>query len=102
MPGLVLIMTAAIVRIGYEPYEEVTVLGNRIFNIHIKDRVYRGTTVQLGTGSADFDRLFGGLEEIGYDGAFVMQAARGQEGQERENISGQIDFVKKYVEKYRL
>lgn len=86
--------------LGYDMYEEVTILGDRIFNIHIKDRVYGGTTVELGTGSADFEGLFRGLKEIGYKGAFIMQAARGEEGKEAENIASQIRFIKEYVGKY--
>lgn len=86
--------------LGYDMYEEVTTLGERIFNIHIKDRVYGGTTVELGTGSADFSGLFKGLKEIGYQGAFIMQAARGEEGKEAENIANQIRFVKEYVKNY--
>ncbi len=86
--------------LGYDMYEEVTTLGNRIFNIHIKDRVYRGTTVELGTGNADFDGLFKGLKEIDYQGAFILQAARGEEGKESENIERQTRFVKGYVSKY--
>lgn len=86
--------------LGYDMYEEVTTLGSNIFNIHIKDRVYKGTTVELGTGSADFHGLFKGLKEIGYTGAFILQAARGEEGKESENIAKQIRFVEKYVDRY--
>lgn len=88
--------------IGYDLYEEVTTLREHIFNIHIKDRVYQGTTVQLGTGSADFGRLFKGLSEIGYSHHFILQAARGDEGKEEDNISGQMKFVRKYIEKYNV
>lgn len=88
--------------IGYDLYEEVTTLGNRIFNIHIKDRVYQGTTVQLGTGSADFDKLFKGLSEIGYSHNFILQAARGEEGKEEDNICSQMKFVRQYMEKYNI
>lgn len=84
--------------LGYAPYEEITVLGNRIFNIHIKDRLYKGTTVKLGTGSADFDKFFKAINEIGYSGNFILQAARGEEGQEEENIRIQIEFLKGYME----
>ena len=83
--------------IGYQPYEEVTTLRDYIFNIHIKDRVYHGTTVELGTGSADFKELFCGLKEIGYKGSFILQAARGKEGQERENICKQCHFLKDWI-----
>lgn len=88
--------------LGYDAYEEVTSLRDKIFNIHIKDRVYQGTTVKLGTGSADFDKLFSGLKEIVYKKAFIMQAVRGEDGQEMDNISEQINFVKDYVKKYQL
>jgi len=86
--------------LGYDPYEEITVLGDKIFNIHIKDRKYMGQTVQLGTGSADFERLFVALREIKYKGAFILQAARGEEGKEKENIAWQLCFLKKYVDTY--
>lgn len=88
--------------IGYDLYEEVTTLKDYIYNIHIKDRVYHGTTVQLGTGSADFDRLFQGLKKIGYEYNFILQAARGTEGEEESNIASQIEFVKSYIKKYNI
>jgi hexulose-6-phosphate isomerase len=88
--------------IGYNLYEEVTTLKNHIFNIHIKDRVYHGKTVQLGTGSADFEKLFKGLNEIKYRHNFILQAARGEDGSEAQNIRHQIDFVKSYIHKYNI
>ncbi len=87
--------------IGYLPYEEVTTLKDYIFNVHIKDRVYHGTTVELGTGSADFSELFRGLKEIGYKGSFILQAARGKEGLEKDTICRQCQFVKKWIETLR-
>lgn len=83
--------------LGYLPYEEVTTLGNYIFNVHIKDRVYQGTTVALGTGSADFKELFRGLKEIGYRGSFILQAARGTDGCEKDTIRRQGQFVKEWI-----
>lgn len=88
--------------LGYDLYEEVTTLRDLIFNIHIKDRVFQGTTVQLGTGSADFDALFKGLSEIQYPYSFILQAARGQDGKECENIMGQMMFVNDYIKRYGI
>lgn len=88
--------------IGYDAYEEVTVLKDYIFNIHIKDRIYHGGTVQLGTGDADFARLFCGLKEIGYQHNFILQAARGDDGEEEKNINEQKEFILKYIEKYSI
>lgn len=85
--------------IGYNLYEEVTTLREHIFNIHIKDRVYQGTTVKLGTGSADFEKLFKGLHEIDYKGNFILQAARADEGKELDNIKEQMAFVQGYIQK---
>lgn len=84
--------------IGYDVTEEIHTLAEHIFNVHIKDRVYHGTTVTLGTGSADFDALFLNLRKINYHGSFILQAARGEEGKEEENIAKQVMFVKGYLE----
>lgn len=61
---------------GYDSAEEIRILGDLIGNIHIKDRVFGGTTVPLGTGSADFAATFTALGEIGYSGPFILQTAR--------------------------
>ena len=86
--------------IGYDPFEEVTTLRDSIFNIHIKDRKYMGTTMKLGTGSADFESLFCALKEIRYERSFILQAARGDDGDEAKNIAEQVDFLKEYINRY--
>ena len=86
--------------IGYDVTEEVQTLGEHIFNVHIKDRVYHGTTVALGTGSADLDKLFENLKKIEYKGNFILQAARGEDGLEEENIKRQKEFVEEKITKY--
>ena len=88
--------------LGYDAYKEVTTLKNYILNVHIKDRILHGTTVKLGTGSADFDALFRGLHEIGYKHNFILQAARGIDSEEEKNILEQMSFVKEYMKKYDL
>ena len=42
-----------------------------------------GGTVPLGTGDTDFEALFDCLDEIGYEGDFVLQVARGADGDGR-------------------
>lgn len=88
--------------LGYDAVEEIHSLGDRIYNVHIKDRVYHGTTVQLGTGSADFDKVFSSLKSTGYKNSYILQAARGREGLEKKNIKNQINFVQSYMKKYQL
>ena len=85
---------------GFDPYEEVITLKSYISNIHIKDGRLAGSTVALGTGDANFDRLFQGLKEINYAGSFILQAARGEENKETETIKNQKQFVERYITEY--
>jgi hexulose-6-phosphate isomerase len=63
--------------LGFDPVEEIDAIGNRILNVHIKDRKFRSTTVPLGTGDADIKLSLSRLSEINYLGGITMQAARG-------------------------
>lgn len=62
--------------LGYDPTAEIEAYGDRILNVHIKDRVRGGTTVPLGTGNADFDAVFAALARCAYRGNFILQTAR--------------------------
>jgi len=83
--------------LGYDAYEEITTYGKYLSNVHIKDRVFEGTTVSLGEGDADFEKLFRGLKEQEYQGSFTLQAAREEEGKESETIATYVEFIKKYI-----
>jgi L-ribulose-5-phosphate 3-epimerase len=61
---------------GYDVKEEFKMYGNRILNIHIKDRKYKGSTVRLGDGNADFKSFFKMLKKINYDKNLILQVAR--------------------------
>ncbi len=81
--------------LGFDPNEELETYGNRITDIHIKDRVLGGGPVTLGEGNADFARFFKKLKEFDYQGPFIMQAYRDDEGV--EIFKKQLDWVKKYM-----
>ena len=83
--------------LGYDSYEEITTYGKYLSNVHIKDRVFQGTTVSLGTGDANFEKLFRGLKEQEYQGSFTLQAAREEDGKEQETIISYVEFIKKYI-----
>jgi hexulose-6-phosphate isomerase len=63
--------------LGFDPVEEIDAIGNRILNVHVKDRKLGSTTVPLGTGDADIKLSLSRLSEINYLGGITMQAARG-------------------------
>ena len=45
-------MILEIVPLGYDYRKDFSAYGHRIFNVHVKDRIYRGSTVPLGEGDA--------------------------------------------------
>jgi L-ribulose-5-phosphate 3-epimerase len=66
--------------LGMNPGEEISAYGQRIVNVHIKDRVRGGTTVPLGTGNADFEAVFSALARARYSGNYILQTARASDG----------------------
>jgi hexulose-6-phosphate isomerase len=62
--------------LGYDPRIEIPLLGDRITNVHVKDRARGGSTVPLGDGATDFEAVFDQLAAIGYTEAFILQTAR--------------------------
>ncbi|MBT6052970.1 MAG: TIM barrel protein [Candidatus Scalindua sp.] len=66
--------------LGFNPIEELQTYGNRITDIHIKDRIAGGGSVMLGKGDTDFHAFFKALSNIDYQGPFIMQAYRDDEG----------------------
>jgi L-ribulose-5-phosphate 3-epimerase len=78
--------------------EEIATLGDLIQNVHIKDRLRGGTTVPLGTGAANFDRVFESLGRIGYDGALILQTARDDD--DVGAASRYLAMVRRWSDKY--
>ena len=62
--------------LGFDPQAEFAAYGERVLNIHIKDRLLGGTTVPLGIGSADFPTVFQELAKLNYRGNYILQTAR--------------------------
>ncbi len=86
--------------LGYNPKEELRVLGKYIKNIHIKDRKLNGGTVPFGEGDVDFDLFFSSLREINYQGDLILQGARKINRDPLEDCINYRNFVIKYIEKY--
>ena len=82
--------------LGFDSDEELEAYGDRITDIHIKDRVLGGGPVVLGGGYADFLRFFKRLQKINYKGPFIMQAYRDDEGV--EIFKQQLAWIKPYLE----
>ena len=83
--------------LGYRPRDEFAAYGDRVGSVHVKDRVRGGGTVPLGTGHTDFAELATELARIGYRGDFILQAARGAEGDEVRWAAQNRAFVEERI-----
>mgnify|MGYP005634648347 CR=1 FL=1 len=86
--------------LGFDSDEELSAYGDRITDIHIKDRALGGGPVTLGRGSADFDKFFNKLREFNYQGPFIMQAYRDDEGV--AIFKNQLNWIKEYLRRYEF
>ena len=80
---------------GYLLSEE-KIYFDRVYNIHIKDRNYKGNTVRLGKGNCDFKSLFLLLKKIKYKKNLILQTARSKTDHVYE-IKRNIKFIKKFL-----
>jgi L-ribulose-5-phosphate 3-epimerase len=88
--------------LGYLPDEEFAAYGERIVNVHVKDRVLGGTTVPLTTGNADFDAVFAALFRIGYQGNFILQTARAIDENHAEVLATYRDMTSQWLQTFGL
>lgn len=84
--------------LGYNPRDEIAVYGNLISDVHIKDRMFNGGSVRLGTGSADFKGFFCALAAVNYQGPFIIQAYRDEEG--KEVFGKQLDWIRPFIHNF--
>ncbi len=66
--------------LGYDMKEEFESYGNRITDLHIKDRLLNGGSVELGKGEVNFMLLSKLLQDYSYNNLIIMQAYRDDEG----------------------
>jgi L-ribulose-5-phosphate 3-epimerase len=86
--------------LGMRPNDEIAAYGQRIFNVHIKDRVLGGTTVALGTGSADFETVFAALAKAGFRGNYILQTARAQDGDHAGALCRYRDMAANWIARH--
>ena len=77
---------------GHSIIEEWKLNSNRILNVHIKDRLFEGSTVPLGSGSVSWNEVKYISER--YNKLMILQCARITAQQEEETITQYINFLK--------
>jgi len=83
--------------LGFNPTVEFSCYGSRIINVHVKDRLYGGTTVPLGCGSADIKQCFKELASIKYSGNYIFQTARSIGNSHSQILEGYREIVYRHI-----
>jgi len=83
--------------LGYDPDEEIGSYGDRIINVHVKDRPLGGISVPLGQGDVNFPKVFSRLEQSGYSGNIILQTARARNGDHLQAIKSYTSQVSQYM-----
>lgn len=85
--------------LGFCPKDELSFYGERVYNVHVKDRVFGGCSVSLGKGNAQIGTALKKLQEIGYGGNFIFQTARATDGNHRDVLVQSKAFLEKILTK---
>jgi len=88
--------------LGFDPVEEFAAYGNRVVNVHVKDRLLGGTTVPLMTGVARFDLVFAELAKLKYSGNFILQTARATDNDHAGAIRSYHDMTAHWIREFGL
>ncbi len=86
---------------GFDPKEEIILLSERIWNVHIKDRKFRGSTVELGKGDVDFNKVFFYLSKINYRGNLILQTARSENNDHLKVILKYKKLILSYLKTFK-
>ena len=81
--------------LGFDAEKELNAYGDRILNVHIKDRILGGTTVPLGQGIADFKTIYRLLKSHNYNANYILQTARASNDQHLEALLKYKKFVQR-------
>jgi len=87
--------------LGWNPDSEFAAYGQRVLNVHVKDRVLGGTTVPLGAGNADFMKVLSWLARIRYRGNYILQTARAADNDHARALCCYRDMVCDWLDRAR-
>ena len=88
--------------LGFDPREEFLIYGDRILNVHVKDRLLGGGTVALSQGSANFGSVFYELAKINYKGNYILQTARANKGKHVPVLELYYSMTSKWIKEAEI
>ena len=79
--------------LGFDSNDEFKLYGKYIKNIHIKDKFLNGETVRLGSGDANFYKIFNNLKKISYKNILILQTARSKTNKHVDELNMNYSFL---------
>jgi L-ribulose-5-phosphate 3-epimerase len=88
------------VAVGFDPVNEIKILGERILAVHIKDSSDQLGALHLGDGKVDLDASIGALIAIGYDGWLMLETPGDGEQAVRRDLQRCVAILvhRRYIE----
>jgi sugar phosphate isomerase/epimerase len=89
--------------LGYNPDEEFAAYGSVISDFHIKDRKFGTSSVFLGIGDVDFQKIKTQLQKHHFKGTIILQASRQDDYlADLNNVKKQLEFTQKLLQDLKL
>lgn len=86
--------------LGFRASDDLEAYGDRIGVVHIKDRPVGQSSVPLGEGAVDFEAVIRGLTAKGYEGPWILQAARDDGDADRAVARHQADYFSECLQRW--
>lgn len=64
---------------GFDVREDLSLLGDVVSGVHIKDRELGGPNVPMGEGAVDFGAVFDSLMALPYEGPYILETTPGDD-----------------------
>jgi L-ribulose-5-phosphate 3-epimerase len=81
--------------IGNDSEAELNLYGEKLINVHFKDRRYLGSSVPLGLGDVDFRYIIERLRSSGYSGNAILECARSKTGKDFNQVRSYMQYLKR-------
>lgn len=84
------------VRAGYDPYDMIKAMSDRIVNVHINDNSQGSDCLLPGYGTMDYAKMVSLLDSLGYDGTYLIEVYR-RNFKDNQDIAKSHQFLKQYI-----
>jgi L-ribulose-5-phosphate 3-epimerase len=82
---------------GFDPIEVINTLENDLGSVHIKDRIFHGSSVPIGKGDVKFHQIFNSLNKINFNGPISFQIYRNKDSDNISILKHSLTFINEII-----